>query len=166
MKSVFKSHAHFSLGCLFISWWVTRVHYSVYYGGSELATPKCVSLAWLFLRTKDSGRNVDVPPNCLKEFKIEGLFQERDNTTENYGIIWTGGGEQGGTYKDPFNQSLPHVPLSLQGMANMCLPNICFPISLWISFSPLKYQTSTLNIFIFSWRWYLRWWLQPFWGVT
>ena len=45
--------------------------------GAELATPKCVSLAWLFFRTKDSEGNFDLPSNCVKEFKIEGLSQHR-----------------------------------------------------------------------------------------
>ena len=33
--------------------------------------------------TKDSGRTSDCPPNCLKEFKIEGLLQEGAITIDN-----------------------------------------------------------------------------------
>ena len=54
--------------------------------GDQNLPPQNVSLAGLFLKTKDSERNFDLPPNCLKEFKIEGLFQEGANSVDNYSI--------------------------------------------------------------------------------
>ena len=41
----------------------------------------------LIFKNKESGRNFDLSPNCLKEFKIEGLFQEGAITIDNYSII-------------------------------------------------------------------------------
>ena len=71
----------------------------------------------------------------------------KSSPIENYSMIWTRCGRQGGTQQGPFDQSPPHVPLSLHGMTNISLPNILFSISMWIAFlSPLKFQTTTLNI--------------------
>ena len=99
-------------------------------GEAEFATPKCFSLALLFLRTKDSGGDFELPPNHLTEFKIGDLFQEGALTIDNYGIIRTRCGRQKSSWQGPFDQSLLRVLLFLQGMANICLPNTCFSISM------------------------------------
>lgn len=50
-------------------------------------------------------KGLDFSLNCLKEFKIEGLFQEGAITIDDYSLIETGSGRQGGTQQGPFDQS-------------------------------------------------------------
>ena len=59
------------------------------------------------------------------------------------------------------------VPSSLHSATNIYLPNICFSVSVWIAFLPLRLQTTTAtSSLVFSWRWHLKWGFQPFGGVT
>ena len=60
------------------------------------------------------------------------------------------------------------ISLFLQGLANICLSNLCFSISIWIVSFPFWSPKPPFPIFFFecSWRWYLRWGLWPFGRVS
>ena len=60
------------------------------------------------------------------------------------------------------------ISFFLQGLANICLSNLCFSISIWIVSFPFWSPKPPFPIFFFefSWRWYLRWGFWPFGQVS
>ena len=118
------------------------LHISLRCGGSELASPKCVSLASLFLKTKDSGRNFDLPLNCLKEFKIEALSSGQAITIDNSGY-----GRLGGSLLSPLlsKSSLSGHIVSKWLSKTLFIRHLLFYLHVN---SPLKTQTTTPNILL------------------
>lgn len=49
-------------------------------------------------------KGLDFSLNCLKEFKIKDLFQEGAITRDDYGLIKTRSGRQGGSQQGPVDQ--------------------------------------------------------------
>ena len=106
---------------------------------------------------QDSGRNFDLPPNCLKNLDRQTVPRTEESpelSAKNMGYVWSG--EQGLEVRV---HSVSHclclaqqtfikpLPFHLHGN---CLPPLWSP-------KPLPPTPSS----VFSWRWYLRGGLQP-----
>ena len=78
---------------------------------------------------KDSGRNFDLPPITAWNL-IEGLCWDRAVTRK---VVYGGGNEA-----RPRKQSALCFPLFLLVPASMCLPNICFSISMSVASLPFE----------------------------
>ena len=77
---------------------------------------------------KDSRRGLYLPFNCLKE--VKGLSPGRElspeKTTKKVSQVWWAG------VRETCLVGALSVPSPQRGRTNICLPNICFPIFLWI----------------------------------
>ena len=123
--------------------------------GAIWATPKClfgvgVILGWLFLRTGRLRKSYFLPfPWLLKEFKQRASSQKRAITNDTYKEY--GPGEMG-TLAGLGDQGSP-VSIVPAGPANPYLPDICFSISMRITFFCFETpSTSPTSSFVFSWR--------------
>ena len=124
--------------------------------GSNMGHPKMclfgvgVILGWLFLRTGRLRKSYFLPfPWLPTEFKQRASSQKRvstNDTCKEYGP-----GEMG-TLAGPRDQGSP-VSIVPAGPANTCLPDICFSISLRITFFCFEApSTSPSSSSVFSWR--------------
>ena len=55
--------------------------------GNRICYPKMYLFGLIIFKNKRLKKKLDLPSNCLKEFRIEGLFQEGANTTDNHSVI-------------------------------------------------------------------------------
>ena len=100
--------------------------------GEQNLPPQYVSLAYRFFQAeknqgpKDSGRNFDLSPSCLKECR-QRTVPGRELSPE-ITIVMNQVCRQGGTQQSLFVKIPFCVPLSLPGPANICLSIICFSI--------------------------------------
>ena len=133
------------------------------YKGAKFGTIKCLFDMWIILSEnnqdpKGSGRNYDLLPNFPEESRLRASsgIELLLEICKEYGLVLVGAG--------PREQSSLWVPLSLPGPANICLPNMCFSISMLVSFLLFWNSKPLVPTFScdFSWRCYLGWGFWPF----
>lgn len=135
--------------------------------GAKITTPN-VSLAcrlfWIEDNQgpEDSGRNFDLPRNCLKEFRWRTWSQNRAITRdicEEYGLGVVGDTQRTESTLCPNVSGRPSKHLFAKHLLFhlhfSCLPPFGSPKPLPPTFS-----------FVFNRSWYLRWRVCPLWWVT
>ena len=136
--------------------------------GAKLATLN-VSLACGFFQAEnthgaaDWGRNFELPPNCLKEFRerVSGIALSPEISER----IWARGG--GGNSREGLEIRVHSVSHCLCRAQQLFTKHLLFHFH--VNYFPPLWCPKPLpsaSFCVFSWKWYLRWDLWLFWWVT